>query len=417
VKKLLSGLLLFVSVGYVFAKSPVRYVSDSRYSLLMDQAILEHGSPNLMAYKLPDHLWTIGFVNGQLLYLYPWGGPLLSLPIVAALGAGGIKVAPDGIYSVRQEVKMQFYVTTFLCAAIVWLFFDLCAATLSIGWSVAIALAAAFGTQIWSSASRSLWPQTWYLLLASLAVWLLMKPRLRPALLSTTLAWACFARPQGFAVALMVGFYLFLECGVRKFLVYAVVGGAWTAIFAALMLHYFGRILPPVYPARLDFPHEFAFRLAGILLSPSRGLLVFVPIVLLPLYLTLRYWQHLPRRRLAALAIAAITSHLVMTACWPNWWGGGSYGPRLLMDPLPWFVVLAALGFGAFLDDRKPAFRERTALISIGALLLIVSVAMNAVGAVSVSATTWNEKNSIDLNPRRAWDWKYPQFLAWMRPR
>jgi hypothetical protein len=423
VTKTLVGLSLFICVGFVFLESPVRYLADSRYALLMDQAILERGTPNMKPYQVPrgvsspytnhGYLWTIDIVKGRLLYIYPWGGPLLSLPAVAVLNAAGFKVAPQGIYNEGNELALQVWFATVLCAAAVWLFFDMAATMLPLRWSVAIALSAAFGTQLWSTTSRNLWPQTWNLLLISLSVWLLMKPRIQPLVLGTVLAWACFARPQGSPIALMVGVYVLLEYGWRCLLPYAVAGAAWTAVFAATLLHFFGQLSSPVYRHGLSFPHEFFLRLSGILVSPSRGLLIFVPIVLMPLYLTLRYWQELSRRRLVLLALAAILSQIITIASWNVWWGGGSYGPRLLVDTIPWFLVLAVLGVKAFLDDQRLSVPERAAVISIGLLLLTVSVAMNAVGAMSASATSWSQKRSIDVNPQQVWDWGHPQFLAW----
>lgn len=55
-----------------------------------------------------------------------------------------------------------------------------------------------------------------------------------------------------------------------------------------MMLFFFSQLSAPAYQAGIDFPHEFFHRLEGILVCPSRGLLVFVPIVLLPVYLTLQ---------------------------------------------------------------------------------------------------------------------------------
>jgi hypothetical protein len=405
-------------------QSPVRCLSDSRYALLMDQAILQDGTPNMMPYQVErgrsapyvnhGYLWTIDIVNGRLLYVYPWGGPLLSLPAVAISDAAGFKVAPRGIYNQRNELELQVWLAAILCASAVWMFFDLSAQVLPLGWSVAIALSAAFGTQLWSTASRSLWPQTWNLLLISLSIWLLMRPRIRPFTLGTALAWACFTRPQSLLIACIVGVFVLLEFGWRPLVLYATAGVAWTTGFAVMLLYFFGHLVPPVYRGGLSFPQEFFFRLGGILVSPSRGLLVFVPVVVVPTYLTARYWRRLPFRPLGLLAVAAIAAQMIMTASWVAWWGGGSYGPRLLLDTVPWFVVLTILGVKAFLEDQWLTMPERAAVTSIGLLLLTISVAMNAVGAMSVAAAiSWNSNPSIDANPERVWDWEHPQFLAW----
>ncbi len=132
----------------------------------------------------------------------------------------------------------------------------------------------------------------------------------------------------------------------------------------------------------------------------------------MPIYLTVRYWQELPHRRLALLAIAAIISSIVMITSWPYWWGGG-YGPRDLADSVPWFVLLAIMGVKAFLNDSRLTVHEGSAIISVGVLLLTLSVAMNTVGAVSWTAEEWENHPSVFANPQRVWDWKHPQFLAW----
>jgi hypothetical protein len=137
-------------------------------------------------------------------------------------------------------------------------------------------------------------------------------------------------------------------------------------------------------------------------------------VVVVPTYLTARYWRRMPFRPLGLLAVAAIAAQMIMTASWAAWWGGGSYGPRLLLDTVPWFVVLTILGVKAFLEDQWLTMPERAAVTSIGLLLLTISVAMNAVGAMSVAAAiSWNSNPSIDANPERVWDWEHPQFLAW----
>ncbi len=418
------GLLLFLFVAFVYSKAPVYYLSDSSYSLLMDEAILHHGTPDLSMYQVPrwqgtsyinqGYLWTLDPVRGRLLYVYPWGGPLLSLPFVAVLNEFGLRVATHESYVASNELRMQMILTGLVSACTVWVFFETAGLILPLGWSTTIALSAAFGTQIWSTVSRSLWPQTWYLLLVSAAIWLLMKGRPRPILMGTLFAWASFTRLQGAPIAVMVGAFLLIEHGWPCLVEYAAAGTAWAVVFAGVTLFFFGRVYSPAYQGGFDFPEDFFQRLEGILISPSRGLLVFVPIVLVPVYLTLRYWRVLPHRWLAILALAAVGVHTVIPACWFCWWGGGSYGPRLLIETIPWFVLLATLGVRALIDDQQLTIPERSAIISVALLLLVVSAAMNTVGAVSWSTVFWN-KEAVDCSarPQQVWDWQHPQFMAW----
>lgn len=107
-KTTIIGLTLFLATWVIFYSSPTHYLSDSAYSMLMDEAILHHGTANMIAYQVPrghgiyypndGYLWSIGMVRGRLLYEFSWGAPLLSLPAVAIFNAAGFDVAPNHVY-------------------------------------------------------------------------------------------------------------------------------------------------------------------------------------------------------------------------------------------------------------------------------------------------------------------------------
>jgi hypothetical protein len=108
-----------------------------------------------------------------------------------------------------------------------------------------------------------------------------------------------------------------------------------------------------------------------------------------------------------------------MVASWPIWWWGGhSYGPRLFTDLIPWFVLLAILGFRAHLDDiaKLPAGVSRSInsqlVAAIALLLTFASIAINGHGAFSIQTRLWNQRVEVDAHPERIWDWRSPQFLA-----
>ena len=167
----LIGVLLLFVVGIIFYLSPVRYLSDSGFSLLMGEAIIHERTPNMIAYKVPrgsgwifvnnGYPWNIKIIKGRLLYVYPWGSSLLSLPAVALFNSLGFRVAPHHVYNGTNELRMQAVIAACLSAITIWIIYETAVILLSPGWALAVALTAAFGTPIWSSASRSLWPQTW----------------------------------------------------------------------------------------------------------------------------------------------------------------------------------------------------------------------------------------------------------------
>jgi hypothetical protein len=176
-------------------------------------------------------------------------------------------------------------------------------------------------------------------------------------------------------------------------------------------------MLPSYYrSSRLTF-EVFWTALAGNLISPSRGVLLYIPVLFFIAYLLLRYRRHVPLPRLALLALLVITAHLVVVSSFRHWWGGMSFGPRFMTGLTPWFVLLAILGVHAMLDwrgkegSRLPLRRWCTPLIS-GAMLLLSSCFINARGACSLKAFKWNP----DKNPSELWNWSQPQFLIGLMP-
>ena len=358
----LIAIALILSVACAFYLSPVHYLMDSQFALLMDEALIHNWTPNLIAFQVPrghggqfihdGYSYQLEIIKGRLLYAYPWGSSLLCLPAILLFNAEGFKIAPHLTgykYDGYNELRMQTFIATGVCAITVWVIYETAGCLLPVSWALAIALAAAFGTPIWSSASRSLWPQTWALLLTTIAIWILLSRSRRPFLLGTVLAWSCLVRPQLIPQVVAITAYLLVIYERRFFWGYVAAGLCWAIPVCATTWFFTGGLFSASYtPGMIDFPHDFLFRLYGVLLSPSRGLLIFSPVVLVSLYLTTWYWKVLPERTLAVLSLVIIGMHLALLCSFIGWWGGGSYGPRLMLEAVPWLVLLAILGVRSF---------------------------------------------------------------------
>jgi hypothetical protein len=107
-------------------------------------------------------------------------------------------------------------------------------------------------------------------------------------------------------------------------------------------------------------------------------------------------------------------SHLIVLAGFEHWWGGHCFGARLTASLVPWIVILEIIAIDAFRESfAQRALRTTdTAFLATAAVLSILSIAINAVGAFSREAAIWNVNPNIDLKPERLWDWRRPQFLA-----
>lgn len=425
---------VFLAALAVFLLSPVRQVSDASYSLLVSESLLRHGTLALDAYvaapldpavhpassdgDLPYQLMKSG---GRVYYAYPPGTSILSVPYVALSHLFGMSaVYPDGGYHYREERRMQLRLAALLMAFFAVVVYRIAGALMVHRRALAFTAAAVLTTQVWSTASRGLWSHTWAILLVLTAIFLLVRHdsgagRLRPVLLATIMSWAYFTRPTMAIGVAAVGIYLAFR--YRKALVpYAATVAAWLAAFGAASWLLYGRLLPPYYrPAKLGTTEFFA-GLTGNLVSPSRGLLIFLPHLLVIGYLLIRYRRRSPLLPLAVLGAAVTLGHLLVVASFPIWWGGEGYGPRLMTDAVPWLILVALVavqGWGRATSDRP----ERNARFRVEAALLVVlslaAMGMNGAGAWSAATNEWNwSPVSVDQDPSRVWDWRDAQFLA-----
>jgi hypothetical protein len=412
------GLGVFALCLGVFLASPVREVKDSKYALVLSQSLLERGSFRLDDFFVkPQDRWPTHLEEhaGRSYYYFPPGSSLLSLPFVALFRAFGVSaVREGGRYDGAAETRMQGAIASTLAAALCAVAFATARLLLPLGPGLVVAAGAAFGSPIWSTTSRGLWSDTWGTLLVGCAVWLLLRlergeGRARPALLATLLAWSYLVRPTNAVAVALVTLYLWLTH--RALLPrFAAVGALWLAGFVVYSWWLFDAPLPAYYRAeRLAFD-AFCTSLAANLVSPSRGLLVYVPTLFFVAAALLRGRHRWPHPRLVALSLSAVALHLVFVAGYWQWWAGHSYGARFGAGALPWLILLAVCALAA-LERTSGGWRG---LRAAGALLLAASVLLNAPGALSAASERWNrEPVDVDDDPGRVWSWRDPQFLAW----
>jgi hypothetical protein len=237
------------------------------------------------------------------------------------------------------------------------------------------------------------------------------RSRLQPIVLATLLSWMFFVRPTAIVPIVVVTAYVLL-CRPELFPRYAFTGALWLLLFVIYSWYNFEELLPSYYQLGGQLKvHSLAVAILGNLISPSRGVLVFVPWLIFVAYLLVRYWRELPSQRLVILSLAVIVLHLILVSTFPIWWAGWSFGPRFLTDVVPWFVLLAIMGVkGMLASSRVPVYKD--AQVWAGAILLALSIVIHARGATVPATAMWNARPSVDEHPERVWDWRDPQFLA-----
>ncbi len=350
-----------------------------------------------------------------MLYAYPIGSSILSLPFVAfAKLPVSWRLIPAQADESGEQIIQQA-LAALLMAGLTIVFFRTALLMLPLSWSTVLAVGGAFGTQIWSTASRVLWSHTWEIFLFSIAIYLVLaeeerQVRGRPVILATLLAWAYFVRPTSSIPILAISIYL-LIFRRGEFIVLAKTGAVWMFMFMIYSWRVSGQPLPSYYRFHLS-PEHLVEAMAGNFISPSRGLFVYVPGSLFVLLLVFYYWRRLSHRPLAIVSLSAIAVHILVVSTDPNWWGGHCYGARLTIDVIPWFFLLAILGCQS-LRNAPPSTLKNSAM-AFGLLTLIVGAAINGHGALSARANDWvnGPPADVDQMPSRVWDWSHPQFLS-----
>ena len=344
---------------------------------------------------------------------YPLGGPILAAPIIAVfLGL----FHALGIDWYRYHAHLELETASILVAATAVAIFAIGRRTLPVKRAVLLALLFAFTTSAFSTASRALWQHTPSMLLLTLAIYLLLRADTQPWLA----AWAAIpvalsytTRPSNALFVLL--FTAYVAVRHRSILWrYLAVAASVGLLFAALNWQIYHNVLPPYYRAQANmhapgYWPAIATAAAGLLVSPSRGLLVFTPLCL---FSFVAMWRGSWRVPLAAWLGAGTGIYFALMilflgpASYPgNWWGGASYGPRLLTDLSP-ILALFWIPFLEQWDQRKPAARHAFLVLAIAGGLIHYRAGW------SEAVWLWNSfPANVDVRTDRLWDWRDPQFL------
>jgi hypothetical protein len=149
--------------------------------------------------------------------------------------------------------------------------------------------------------------------------------------------------------------------------------------------------------------------LAGILVSPSRGLLIFMPIALVALAGARDILQ---RRTLEVWSLLLPTGLFVLGwSMYSVWWGGHGYGPRYAADLAVPLALVAAAAFRSV-----PRRRAAPATRAFVAGVLVWSLFVQAAGAFCYPGGDWNGTPAdVDRAHERLWDWRDSQIPRTIR--
>ena len=429
-REVAASILLFALVFAVYASSRVITSSDSRWTLHVAMSIIKEGDVALDEYSeviAKNDEAAITYADGRPYNRFPLGTPLLVTPIVLVIDRIAHHVWSVDLYARLQESRdvlvrgIEMYIACFLVALVCVQIYLIARQFMDRKRSLLLALVFAFCTSAWSTASRALWSHGPSMLMLSASLLLLLKARAKPSLaqyVSIPLACAYIIRPTNSVSAVLLTVYVLVK--YPRYLVrYMCYAAALATPFIAHNLHVYHQVLPPYYlPERLGTNPRIVDALIGNLISPARGLLIYSPILLFAGYGLALKTRRSQFELLDGLLLAAVFLHwLVISTLW-RWWGGGSFGPRLFTDMLPYLTYFLV---PVLQEMTGPANRWRALSIAVFSALAATSLFMHFRGGTQPVVHRWNQATAyiaanVDDDRARLWDWSDPQFWRGLRP-
>lgn len=352
---------------------PARYQPFAmwRYGTLLLDPILQATTEGH-----PQPYWIVQGRDDHSISLYPVVLPVLIaplyLPAVAYLNHRGWTASR----LLHTAAAMEKGVSSLLAAAASALFYLLLRRRAEPADALLLTAAFAFGTDTWMIGSQALWQHGLAELLLVGALLLLTGPCTAGRALAVGVLCGLIAgnRPPDALLAAALGLYALRWAGYRR--------AAWLAAGAAVPiclvviynLAVTGKLIGAYGIPRQKqsdfFRNELLAGVAGMLVSPTRGLLVFSPFLLL-VPAGFRRALRDPRTRWLTIAVAIAMAVQILFYAKADWRGGRSWGQRWLTDLVPLLVWMLPPALAALRGAGRAAF----------AAAIAVSIAIQAVGA------------------------------------
>jgi hypothetical protein len=441
-----TGARLFVAVLLIYSVCPPFTSNDSYFVVPTAMSLLRHGTlavdefvpgaPPAARYAVecvPERGTAVGYgfpcANGHWYNFYPEGVPVLVTPLVAALWAGTgllaalfpslphITTRPIVAALLSADLVGGNAIVQLLSAALIgavaaWVFLLVAARFLPVRRAVWLAALFAFGTSQFSVASRNLFQHGPSVLMLTVTLYLILRAEDDPRLVryaSLPLAFAFVLRPSNFiAVVVLTGFVAWrYPKQIAPFL-------CWTLPVAVPFLANNLLDRHSLFPTYYHYasagrnPFWFGFRMN--LISPSRGLLVYTPVVLASAAGMVAAWRRRWCWPLAPFLMALVLAHTFLIA---SYWPGHSYGPRYWSDITPFFLffLIPALDYWQTMEGRA-----RTAAVALFLVLAGWGIFTHGRGATSLAAQQWSMfPVNVDQARERVFDWRDPQFLRGLK--
>lgn len=415
-----------VTTGDTWASRYVPFSLLNRHTLAVDPYIDRLTRPFLEG-KVEWGLYFAAQSRGHWMSSYPILTPLLVTPLYvpAAWYVQHKHLDPGSDAMMFVSLAMEKISAALLAALGVAVLYLALRRIVSARASLLLALVYALACPTWSISGQALWLQNVNELALALLIWALVRDdgSRRAA------AWIGLACALSMANKLSNALVVFPVMAWFCWHVLRSVGAEakprLTAFFMPLVVlgslviaynfYYFGNLFG-AYEATFKtlgyggieggFHGSWLKGMAGLLISPNRGLFIFVPWTVFAIWGAVVMVRRDFRGWMPWLAGGALL-HFLFYAKLERWYGGYTFGPRYLVDLLP----LLAFWMIPFFERPRGA-----ALNAVLTLTIALAFGVQVLGAFCYPNGDWNAKPvSIDIARERVWDWHDMQLVRTLR--
>ena len=383
-----SALIIFVVSFAVYSIPPIYDLvhkpfftwangQDVASTSILPITLLEHGDFYLDEYRdFYNQNWHspyfVAEVNGRLVSRSPVSAAVIAIPFYGIpLGTGWLRNPGYEwlTFAWSAFFPAKFASAFFTALAVVMLFF--CARELTdLKTSATIALLFGFGTSVWSTASQALWQQTPSILFQSIGIWFLLRGQRKGALAVAPAALffsaATVSRTNDAIPAILFTFYILIQyrAAFVRWVGWAILPAVLVLVYntiyngSPLVFGYQDGVTQDILAPQLE-------GLAGLLISPSRGLLIYSPFLILS-FLSFGLIQKEQAKLFYQFCGLVFILFIVSLSMWRYWDGGWGFGTRMLTDALPYACLLLIPAF------QRLGHRARFVVLATGVYAALV---------------------------------------------
>jgi hypothetical protein len=344
-------------------------------------------------------------IAGHIYSIYPPGTAVVIVVPVAVALAAGVPIESDVFLAMFGKV-----VAVLLVAVSVGFVYLACSAIVRPTPAVIGTVAYAFGTSVWATSSQQIWEHAPSHLFVALGTYLLTRSARDVGLAGLALGMAVVVRPTEAFVTAVGALAAWRRGALDRYLAWGVPAAVFLFLYTYLV---FGTIRP-TYPEN-ELPWTFPPPgWLGLLISPSRGLFIYSPVLLFAIVGYVMAWRARadPSSRFVRDASLAVAGTYVLYSLIGYWWGGWVFGTRYLNDVGPLFAL--GIGFAIDRGALRASLARAAFAIALGWSIFLQFAAAGWYYAFW-DGYHWDTTPNVDVNGYRLWDWSDPQWWFVLR--